>query len=88
VDHKELEEHGHGDIEPVIVRKTSMNEAFAEQMMKAGISCDPVPVGSHSIEGRHSSGHMFALTSRLNTNRGLVKVRGRNIDYVQILQRN
>ena len=88
MEHKELEEHGHGDIEPAIVRKLNVNEAFAEQMKKSGIACESIPVGSHPIEGRPSSSHMFALTSRLTTNRGIIKVRGRHIDYVQILQRN
>jgi hypothetical protein len=83
-----LEEHGHGDIEPVVVRKMNLNEILADQMNKSGVHCEPVNVGSHPVESRPSSGHMFALTSRVTTNRGLIRVRGRNIDFVQILQRN
>ena len=88
VEHDQLEEHGHGDIEPVVVRKKSLNEIFAEQMNNSGIPCESVSVGSHPAESRPTSGHMFALSSRLTSNRGLIKVRGRNIDFVQILQRN
>lgn len=88
MEHKELEEHGHGEIEPAVVRKLNINEILAEQMNNSGVHCEPVSVGSHAVESRPSSGHMFALTSRLTTNRGLIKVRGRNIDFVQILQRN
>jgi hypothetical protein len=87
VEHKELEGH-EGELEPVVERKTTMNELMAEQMKNAGIHCEPLALGSHPIERKPTSGHMFALTSRLTTNRGLVKVRGRNIDFVQIVQRN
>ena len=83
-----MEEHGHGDIEPAIIKKQNLNEILAEQMNGSGIHCEPVGIGSHPVESRPSSGHMFALTSRLTTNRGVIKVRGRNIDFVQILQRN
>ena len=30
----------------------------------------------------------FALSSRLVTNKGLIKITGKNIDYVHVLQRN
>lgn len=87
MEHKESEDHGHGDIEPVIVRKLNLPEIFAEQMKRSGIACEPLALGSHPLESRPSSGHMFAMTSRLTTNRGMVKVRGWNIDFVQIIQR-
>jgi hypothetical protein len=87
VEHKEAEEHGHGDIEPVIVRKTNLIEDLAEEMKAKGIQCEPLAIGSHPIERRPTSSHMFSQTSRLTTNKGLIKVRGRNIDFVQILQR-
>jgi hypothetical protein len=88
VDHKEVEDHSHGDIEPAIVRKASINSVIAEQMEKAGISCQPLEIGSHPLEQSPPYSHMFALTSRFTTNKGIIKVRGRNVDFVQILQRN
>ena len=50
MEHKEAEEHGHGDIEPVIVRKSNLNEYLAEQMKASGIQCEPLAIGSHPIE--------------------------------------
>jgi hypothetical protein len=88
VEHKEVEEHGHGDIEPVVVRKSNLNSQLADQMEKAGIPCQPLEIGSHALEQSPPYSHMFALTSRFTTNKGIIKVRGRNVDFVQILQRN
>jgi hypothetical protein len=33
------EEHGQDDIEPVIVRKSNLNENLAQEMKGAGIQC-------------------------------------------------
>ena len=88
MEHEDREEHGHGDIEPVIERKMNVNEILAEEMKREGIQCESLPVGSHPLESRTSSSHMFMLTSRLTTNRGLIKVRGKSVDFVQIIQRN
>ena len=88
VEHKEVEEHGHEDIEPVVVRKSNLNSQLADQMEKAGIPCQPLEIGSHPLEQSPPYSHMFALTSRLTSNKGIIKVKGRNLDFVQILQRN
>jgi hypothetical protein len=88
VEHKESEHHSHEYVESVVEHKMALNEIFADQMKKNGIQSEPVAIASHPIESRPSSSHMFSLTSRFTTNRGLIKVKGRNIDYVQILQRN
>jgi hypothetical protein len=83
------EEHGHGDIEPIVVKRMAVHEKLAQEMKKSGIDCDAVPYGSHQLEHKETYySHGFALSSRLVTNRGLIKVRGKNIDFVQILQRN
>ncbi|HKU48672.1 MAG TPA: hypothetical protein VJP79_01860 [Nitrososphaera sp.] len=88
VEHKKLEEHGHGDIEPAVVRKSDLNEILAEQMKKSGIQCESLPIGSHPLERTPVYSHMFALSSKITTNKGLIKVRARNVDYVQVIQRN
>ena len=84
----EAEPHGHGDIEPVIVKVLDMHERMADQMRKKGIDCEALPIGSHALEGRSYYSHLFAMTPRLVTNKGLIKVNGRNIDFVQVLQRS
>ena len=81
------EDHGHGNIEPAIVKKMSPSEKLAEQMEKSGVSCEALPLGSHPLENQPYYSHMFALSSRLTTNKGLIKIRGKNVDFVQVLQR-
>jgi hypothetical protein len=82
------EEHGHADFEPITIKRIVMHERIAQEMKKSGIDCDALTLGSHQLE-RHEAyySHEFALTSRLVTNRGLIEIRGKNVDFVQILQR-
>ena len=84
--HDEHEDHGHGDIEPAVVKKQSPSEKLADQMEKSGVSCEALPLGSHQFENQPYYSHMFALSSRVATNKGIVKIKGRNVDFVQVLQ--
>lgn len=82
------EEHGHGDSEPITIKRIAIHERIAQEMKKGGIDCDPLPHGSHHLERSETYySHEFALTSRLVTNKGLIEIRGKNFDFVQILQR-
>ena len=83
------EEHGHGDSESIIVKKVAAHERLAEEMKKNGIDCAALPLGSHKLEREETYySHGFALSSRFVTNKGLIEVRGKNVDFVQVLQRN
>lgn len=82
------EEQGDGDIEPVIVKRIGPNQKLVAEMKRSGIDCQALEVGSHPIEQKPHYSYMFAHSSRLVTNKGIVKVRGKNIDFVQVLQRN
>ncbi len=82
------EKQGHADIEPVIVKRIGPHQKLAAEMKRNGIDCQALEVGSHPIEQKPHYSYMFAHSSRLVTNRGIVKVRGKNIDFVQVLQRN
>lgn len=76
-------------MEPIIIRKTAMYERLAEEMKKNGVDCITLPLGSHKLEREETYySHGFALSSRLVTNKGLIEVRNKNIDFVQVLQRN
>jgi hypothetical protein len=58
-------------------------------MKKSGIECEALPLGSHQLERQETYySHSFALSSRLVTNKGLIHIVGRNIEFVQLLQRN
>ena len=77
----------HADIEPVIVKVLSSQQQLADQMKKKGIDCEALPIGSHPLESKPYYSQLFAMTSRLVTNKGMIKIRGKNIDFVQVLQR-
>jgi len=82
------DEHGHGEIEPVVAKIQSLSQTMAEEMKKGGVQGDALDIGSHPLEKGPYYSQLFALSSRLVTNKGLIKVRGKNIDFIQILQRN
>lgn len=50
---QQIEEYGHGDIDPVTVKKKmSAHERLAEEMKQSKIECEALPLGSHPIEGQ------------------------------------
>jgi hypothetical protein len=80
--------HGHADEEPVIVKKMSPNEMLAADLNEHGVSADAVEVGTHPLEKQEYYSHKFGLNSKFVTNRGIIRVSGRNFDLVQVLERN
>jgi hypothetical protein len=75
--HKEQqrEEYGHGDIDPVIVKKIYVHERLAREMKQSEIDCEALPPGSHPIERRPYYSHTFPMSPILITNKGLVNTR-------------
>lgn len=74
-------EHGHGDTEPTLTKRIAVHLKLAHEMKKEGIRCEALPYGSHKLEREESYySHNFALSSRLVTNKGLIEIRGKNID--------
>ena len=88
--HKEqqIENHGQGDIDPVTVRKMSAHERLANEMKQSKIECEALSLGSDPIEDTEYYSQTFSMSPRLVMNKGLVKISGKNIDYVHLLQRN
>ncbi|HEY7507965.1 MAG TPA: hypothetical protein VH677_02455 [Nitrososphaera sp.] len=85
--HDSHEEHGHGDGEPIVVKKLAPNEALAQDLSDHGIIAEPVAHGTHPVEKGPAYSHMFGMNSRLTTNKGVIRVRGRSFDLVQVLQK-
>jgi hypothetical protein len=77
-----------GDIDPVIVKKLSAQEKMAEEMKQNQIDCEALPLGSHPIERKQYYSQTFSMSPKFVTNKGLVKIKGKNVDFVQLLQRN
>jgi hypothetical protein len=57
-------------------------------MKQSQIGCEALPVGSHPIERKQYYSQTFSMSPKFVTNKGLVMIRGKNIDFVQLLQRN
>jgi hypothetical protein len=82
------EEHGHGEIEPVVVKISSPTQTMAAEMKKGGVQGDALELGLHPLEKGPYYSQLFALSSKLATNKGLIRVSGKNVDFIQVLQRN
>ncbi len=82
------EEHEQEDIDPIIMKKLSAQEKMAEEIKKNQIDCEALELGSHHLERKQYFSQTFPMSPKFVTNKGLVKIKGRNIDYVQLLQRN
>jgi hypothetical protein len=82
------EEDDHKDIDPIIIKKLSAHEKMAEDIKKNQIDCEALELGSHPLERKQYFSQTLSMSPKFVTNKGLVKIKGRNIDYVQLLQRN
>jgi hypothetical protein len=85
---QQISDYGQGNIDPVTVKKMSAHERLAKEIKQSNIECEALSLGSHPIEGCECYSQTFSMSPRLVTNKGLVKIKGKIIDYVQILQRN
>lgn len=84
----EIREHDSGDIDPFVTKKFSAHEKIAEEMKRSGIDSEALPLGSHPLEHKQYYSQTFSMSPKFVTNKGLVKIKGKNIDFVQLLQRN
>ena len=76
-------------IESVIIKRIGVHEKLAKEMNDEGINCEALPYGSHQLERSEAYySHGFALSSRIVTNKGLIRIVGKNIGFAQLLQRN
>lgn len=70
----------------------SLNERMAQEISKNGIHCKAViDIGSLEIEKKQYYSYLFAMSPRIVTNRGCIRLEGDNkgnIDFIQIIQKN
>ena len=81
------EEHGRGE-EPVIVKKMAPNETVAHSLNGHGVIAEPVAHGTHPLESQPCYSHKFASNPRFTTNKGMIRIRNRNFDLVQVVQKH
>ena len=82
------EEHGHDDGEAAIVKKIEPNEMLSNDMNEHGVIAEHISPGTHPIESGPCYSHLFGMNSKFTTNRGIIKIRGKNFDLVQVLQKH
>ena len=71
----------------------NLNEILANEVSQNGIKCKAITdIGSLPIEKKSYYSHLFPMSPRIVTNRGCIRLEGngtrRNIDFIQILQKN
>jgi len=78
--------HDENDSESIKI--SSLNEIFASQMNKRGVTVETVPIGSLNLEFEEYYNNDIGSTPRLITNRGCIKIKNKEISMIQIIQRN
>jgi hypothetical protein len=78
--------HDENDSESIKI--SSLNEIFASQMNKRGLTVETVPIGSLNLEFEEYYNNDIGSTPRLITNRGCIKIKKKEISMIQIIQRN
>lgn len=81
------EESAKMDEEPTTFHRELVHEMLAREMREAGMDCEPLPIGSSPLDKPPFSSNLFPMGSIGLTSRGVILVRGRKLDFVQILQR-
>ena len=71
----------------------NLNEILAKEISQNGIECKAITdIGSLSIEKKSYYSYLFPMSPRIITNKGCIRLEGngttRNIDFIQIIQRN
>jgi hypothetical protein len=70
------------------IKISSLNEIFASQMNKNGLTVETVPIGSLNLEYEEYYNSDIGSNPRLITNRGCIKIKNKEISMIQIIQRN
>lgn len=69
-------------------KNSSLNEIFASQMKKSGLTVETIPLGSLNLEREDYYNNDIGSNPRLITNRGCIKIKNKEITMIQIIQRN
>jgi hypothetical protein len=68
-------------------RIVNLNEIFASQMNKNGLIVEAVPIGTLNLESEEYYNNDIGSNPRFITNRGCIKIRDKEINMIQIIQR-
>ncbi len=65
----------------------SIPEKFSEKLDKIGVKSSIIEIGTDDVENDDYYGRFFTQTTRMVTNKGCLKVTGKNIDVIQLIQK-
>lgn len=77
-----------GEDDSETIKISGLNEIFASQMKKSGLTVEAVPLGSLNLESEDYYNNDIGSNPRLITNRGCIKIEDKEITMIQIIQRN
>ena len=82
----------HGDnyddkIQSISELLENLNEIFASQMNKTGLTVEAIPIGTLNLEREEHYNNDISSNPRFITNRGCIKIKDKEISMIQIIQR-
>jgi len=75
------------DSEPETIVIKNWPEKFSDILNEIGFNSIPIEMGEGEVEKGDYYSRCFSQTTRMVTNKGSLKITGRNIDAVQIIQK-
>jgi len=75
------------DSEPDTIVIKNWPEKFTDILNQISVSSVPNEIGEDDVEKGDYYSRCFSQTTRMVTNKGSLKISGRNIDAVQIIQK-
>jgi hypothetical protein len=69
------------------IKIVNLNEIFASQMNKKGLTVEAVPLGTLNLEHEEYYNNDISSNPRFITNRGCIKIKNKEISMIQIIQR-
>jgi hypothetical protein len=71
------------------IRRITLNDKLAEEIrQEIGIDCQAIDINSLPVEHTPYYSYIFPMSSKIVTNRGCIRVKGKSFDLIQIIQRN
>ena len=69
------------------IKIVNLNEIFASQMNKNGLTVEAVPIGTLNLEREEYYNNDISSNPRFITNRCCIKIKDKEISMIQIIQR-
>ena len=77
----------YNQLDAIVAKKLAIHETMAEELNRSQIHSEALPLGLHPMEREQYYSQNFSMSPRFVTNKGLLKIKNRNIDYIHIIQR-